>query len=152
MSHQCVSEISENANSEKVTHYSSEDCDLSDFFDSEVRYYREISLEIISGNLYKFRNDSVRPRSFLGADDEDGINAILSDHESHSLHKIIDGDKPLRPIIDFDLPKETLVAIEPKLTFNEVAKILVQGFSETCMEVFPEWNENTLTVASNTDA
>src|SRR3954447_19988149 len=118
MSYQCASEISENADSGKVICYSSKDCDLSDFFDSEVRYYREISLEVISGNLYKFRDDSIKPRSFLGADDENGINAILSDHESHSLHEIIDGDEPLCPIIDFNLPKETLVAIEPKLTFN----------------------------------
>ena len=48
--------------------------------------------------------------------------------------------------------QETLVAIEPKLTSNGVANILVQGFSETCKEVFSEWDENTLTVASSTDA
>ena len=85
MSHQCASEISENA----------------------VGYHRRTSLETIGGNLYKFCNDSVRPRRFLGTDDEDGINTILSDHEGHSLHEIIDGDEPLRPIIDFNLPKET---------------------------------------------
>jgi hypothetical protein len=147
-----VSEISENADCGKVIRYSGKDCNLSDFFDSEAGYYCGTSLEIIGGNLYKFRDDSVRPRRFLGTDDEDGINSILSDHEGHSLHEIIDGDEPLRPIIDFDLPKETLVTIEPKLTPTEVANILVQGFSATCKEVFPEWDENTLTVASSTDA
>ena len=68
------------------------------------------------------------------------------------MHEIINGNESLRPIIDFDLPKETLVAIKPKLTSNGVANILVQGFSETCKEVFSEWDENTLTVASSTDA
>ena len=135
MTHQCASEISETP---KVIRYSGENADLSNFFDSEVGYHCGTSLEAIGGNLYKFHNDSVRPRRFLGTDDEDGINAILLDHEGHSLHEIINGDEPLRPIIDFDLPKETLVAIEPKLTSNGVANILVQGFSKTCKEVFSE--------------
>src|SRR4051812_30138889 len=151
MSHQCASEISENADCEKVICYSSEDCDLSDFFDSEAGYYCGTSLEIVNGNLYKFRNDSIRPRKFLGTDDEDGINVILLDHEGHSLHEIIGGDNSLHPIIDFNLPKEILVTIEPKLIPTKMANILVQAFSETCKEVFPEWDENTLTVASSTD-
>ena len=125
---------------------------VTDISENARGYHCGTSLETIGGNLYKFRDDSVRPRRFLSTDDEDGINTILSDHEGHSLHEIIDGDEPLRPIIDFDLPKETLVAIEPKLTSNGVANILVQGFSETCKEVFSEWDENTLTVASSTDA
>ena len=136
--HLChVTDISEDTGSGNVVRYDSEDCNLSDFFDSEAGYYCGTSLEAIGGNLYKFRDDSVRPRRFLGTDDEDGINAILLDHESHSLHKIIDGDEPLCPIIDFDLPKESLVAIKPKLTPNEVANILIQVFSETCVEDFP---------------
>ena len=101
--HDHVTDISENTGSGKVIRYSGEDCDLSDFFDSEARYYCETSLEAIGGNLYKFRDDSVIPRRFLGTDDED--DAILLDHEGHSLHEIINGDKPLRPIIDFDLPR-----------------------------------------------
>src|SRR4051794_32320581 len=84
-----VTEISENTSSRKVIRYSSEDCGLSDFFDSEAGYHCGISLEAIGGNLYKFRDDSVRPRNFLGTDDENGINAILLDHEGHSLHEII---------------------------------------------------------------
>src|SRR4051794_5618581 len=151
MSHQCASEtvnlvndhdhvtdISENTSSEKVICYFSENCDLSDFFDSEARYYCRTSLEAIGGNLYKFCDDSVRPRRFLGTDDENGINTILSDHEGHSLHEIIDGDESLCLIIDFDLPKESLIAIKPKLTPNGVAHILIQVFSEMCKEVFPE--------------
>ena len=85
---------------------------------------------------YKIRDDSVRSSHFLDADNEDGIEAIFSEREGHSLHEFIDGDEPLRPIIDFDLPKESLIAIEPKLTPNEVANILIQVFSETCKEVF----------------
>ncbi|PKC58884.1 hypothetical protein RhiirA1_470289 [Rhizophagus irregularis] len=46
----------------------------------------------------------VKPRHFLGADNEDEIEAILSEREGHSLHEIIDGNEPLRPVIDFDLP------------------------------------------------
>ncbi|CAI2191963.1 17967_t:CDS:1, partial [Funneliformis geosporum] len=68
---------------------------------------------------YKIRDDSVRPRHFLGADNVDEIEAILLDREGHSLHEFIDGDEPLRPIIDFDLPQEVLDTIEPKLTRKE---------------------------------
>jgi len=50
---------------------------------------------------------------------EDDIEAILSDYEGHSLHEFIDGNGPLRPIIDFDLPIETLNAITPKVMRKE---------------------------------
>jgi hypothetical protein len=138
-----------------------EDVNLSDFIDNSVKYHSGTSLASISGDQYKFRDDSVKPRRFLGANDEDEINAILSDHDGHSLHEIIDGDDPLRPIIDFDLPKETLNAFEPssygapqggKLTPNNVAKILYLAFSEACKEVFFEWDKNSLTLASSSDA
>src|SRR4051812_28229943 len=109
---------------------------VTDISENVRGYHCRTSLETIGENLYKFRNDSVRPRRFLSTDDKNGINTIFSDHEEHSLHKIIDGDEPLHLIIDFNLPKETLVAIEPKLTSNGVANILVQRFSETCKEVF----------------
>ncbi|CAI2182968.1 17941_t:CDS:1, partial [Funneliformis geosporum] len=49
----------------------------------------------ISSCLYKIRDDSVRLRQFLSTDNVDGIEAILSEREGHSLHKIIDGDEPL---------------------------------------------------------
>ncbi|POG75387.1 hypothetical protein GLOIN_2v1770262 [Rhizophagus irregularis DAOM 181602=DAOM 197198] len=63
---------------------------------------------------------SVRPRHFLGADNEDGIEAILSACKGHSLHEIIDGNKPLHPVIDFDLPKDILDTITPKLLDNQI--------------------------------
>src|SRR5437763_17103401 len=86
--HLChVTDISANTGSGKVIRYSGENCDLSDFFDSEARYYCETRLEAIGGNVYKFRDDSVRQRRFLGTDDKDGINAILLYHEGHSLPK-----------------------------------------------------------------
>ncbi|CAB4419639.1 unnamed protein product [Rhizophagus irregularis] len=62
---------------------------------------------------YKIRDDSVKEKSFLGADNGDEIEAIVSEREGHSLHEFIDGDEPLRPIIDFDLPIERLNAITP---------------------------------------
>ncbi|CAI2198944.1 483_t:CDS:1, partial [Funneliformis geosporum] len=61
----------------------------------------------------------VRPRNILDADNEDGIEAILSEREGHSLHEIIDGDEPLRSIIDFDLLREIHDSIEPKLSGKE---------------------------------
>ncbi|CAI2192975.1 4738_t:CDS:1, partial [Funneliformis geosporum] len=59
------------------------------------------------------------------ADNADEIEAILSEREGHSLHEFIDGDEPLRPIIDFDLPQEVLDTIEPKLTHKEVRDSLI---------------------------
>ncbi|CAI2187742.1 1772_t:CDS:2, partial [Funneliformis geosporum] len=73
----------------------------------------------IGACLYKIRDDSVRPRHFLGVDNADEIEAILSEREDHFLHEFIDRDEPLRPIIDFDLPQEVLVNIESKLTRKE---------------------------------
>ncbi|CAI2186851.1 17671_t:CDS:1, partial [Funneliformis geosporum] len=69
---------------------------------------------------YKICDNSVRPRQFLGTDNVDEIEIILSDHERHSLHEFIDGDEPLRPIIDFNLPIEVYNSIELKLTRKEV--------------------------------
>ena len=37
---------------------------------------------------------------------ENKIEVTFADREGHSLHEIIDGDEPLHPIIDFDLPWE----------------------------------------------
>ncbi|PKK34604.1 hypothetical protein RhiirC2_805660, partial [Rhizophagus irregularis] len=85
----------------------------------------------------------VRPRHFLGADNKDGIEAILSEREGHSLYKIIDGDEPLRPVIDFDLPIETLNAITPRLSGGQAKNILCHAFRDTCLEIFPEWDKNT---------
>ncbi|GES83069.1 highly derived D5-like helicase-primase [Rhizophagus clarus] len=106
----------------------------------------------IGAYFYKIRDDTVRPRQFLGADNADGIEAILLEREGHSLHEIIDGDEPLRPIIDFDLSQEVLDTIEPKLTRKEIGNLLYRAFIETCHEIFPEWNDKTLTIASSSDA
>ncbi|CAG8775321.1 6986_t:CDS:2, partial [Cetraspora pellucida] len=88
--------------------------ELSENLDSFAPYYCKLRASNIDAYLYKIRDDSVRPRNFLGTDSEYSIEAILSDHEGHSLHEFIGGDKPLHPIIDFDLPIETLNAITPK--------------------------------------
>ncbi|CAI2197790.1 14095_t:CDS:1, partial [Funneliformis geosporum] len=73
-------------------------------------------------SLYKIQDDSVKLRHFLGADNADEIEAILSERESHSLHEFIDRDELLHPVIDFDLPIEILNAITPKLSGGQ-AKI-----------------------------
>jgi len=99
-------------------------------------------------NIY---TNSASPRQFLGTDSEDGIEAILSERQGHSLHKHIEGDDPLRPFIDFDLPQEKLNKIDPKLTRKEVEDILVRAFKEVCLEIYPDWNRKTLTIASSSD-
>ncbi|RIA80376.1 hypothetical protein C1645_838811 [Glomus cerebriforme] len=73
-------------------------------------------VEDIGECLYKIWDDSIRPRYFLGADNEDKIEVILSDYKGHSLHEYIDNDEPLQPIIDFDLLVEILNAIFSKLS------------------------------------
>ncbi|CAB4399817.1 unnamed protein product [Rhizophagus irregularis] len=105
----------------------------------------------IVGSKPKIRDDSVRPRQFLGADNADKIETILSDREGHSLHEFIDGDEPLRPIIDFDLPIEVYDSIEPKLTRKEVLDSLILAFRKTCLEIFPKWDPKTITIASSSD-
>ncbi|UZO17920.1 uncharacterized protein OCT59_009252 [Rhizophagus irregularis] len=81
---------------------------------------------------------------------ETNLGAI--DHDGHLLHEIIDGDESLRPFIDFDLLQKMLDAINPKLTRNNVANNLYQAFSETCKEVFPKWDKNTLMFTNSSDA
>src|SRR5215216_416212 len=108
----------------------------SEFLDAPAPYKQGFKAEDIGECLYKIRDDSVRPRHFLGADNEDEIEAILSDREDHSLHEYIDGDEPLRPIIDFDLLVETLDAITPKLSDKQVKNLLCCAFRDTCLEIF----------------
>ena len=111
----------------------------SDIFeDASAPYKRGFKASDIGQYFYKIRDDSVKPREFLGADNEDEIEAILSDREGHSLHEFIDGDKPLRPIIDFDLPVETLNAITPKLSGGQAKNIICRSFRDTCLEIFPK--------------
>src|SRR4051812_46484948 len=94
--------------------------ELSEFLsDIPAPYYCEFKASDVGQCLYKIRDDSVRPRNFLGANNEDGIEAIFLDREGHSLHEFIDGDEPLYPVIDFDLPVKTLNTITPKLQTNK---------------------------------
>ncbi|PKC63452.1 hypothetical protein RhiirA1_519274 [Rhizophagus irregularis] len=101
--------------------------------------------------FYKICDDSVRPREFLGADNKDEIEAILSDREGHSLYEFIDGDEPLWLIIDFDLPVETLNAIIPKLSGGQAKNILCRSFRDICLEIFPKWDKNTMSIADSSD-
>src|SRR2546421_2942578 len=107
--------------------------ELSDFLNALFTpYYYGFKVSDIGACLYKIRDDSVRPRHFLGADNADEIEAILSDREGHSLHEFIDGDDPLRPFIDFDLPQEVLDTIEPKLIRKEILELLILAFRKIC--------------------
>src|SRR3954463_11947595 len=108
--------------------------ELSEFLDAPFApYYCEFKASDISASLYKIRDDSVRPRQFLGADNADEIEIILSDREGHSLHEFINGDEQLCPIIDFDLPIEVYDSIEPKLIRKEVLDSLILAFRKTCL-------------------
>ncbi|CAJ0642949.1 923_t:CDS:1 [Entrophospora sp. SA101] len=114
-------------------------------------FHRGHKAESVAEYLYKIRDDS-NNYEFLGTDTEDGIEAILSERQGHSLHEIIDGDDPLRPFIDFDLPVETLNKIEPKITGVETRNLLCRAFKEVCLEIYPDWDKTTLTIASSSDS
>jgi len=100
--------------------------------------------------MYKIRDDS-NNYEFLGTDSVDGIEAILSERQGHSLHEFIDGDDPLRPFIDFDLSREKFDKIDPKLSPNEIIDTLCRAFSRTCKEVYSDWNPHTLTIANSSN-
>ncbi|RIB19994.1 hypothetical protein C2G38_2180375 [Gigaspora rosea] len=125
--------------------------ELLEFPNVPVPHYCGFKASDIGQCLYKIRDDSVRPRNFLGADDADGIEAILSDREGHSLHEFIDGDEPLCPIIDFNLPIETLNAIMPKILRKEVNEFIQTAFRDICLEINPKWDKKSKTVASSSD-
>ena len=110
--------------------------ELSEFFDAPRINKIYFKVEDISECLYKIRDDSVRLRYFLGADNEDEIEAILSDREGHFLYEFIDENEPLQPIINFDLPREVYDGIEPKLTRKEILDILNHAFRDVCLEIF----------------
>ena len=126
--------------------------ELSEFLDMlSVPFYCEFKASDIGQCLCKIRDDSVRPRHFLSADNEDEIKAILSEREGHSLHEIIDSDEPLHPIIDFNLPVETLNAITPKLSGGQVKNILCRTFRDNCLEIFQKWDKNTMSIADSSN-
>src|SRR6266542_837201 len=111
--------------------------EISEFLNMpSALYYCGFKASDIGACFYKIRDNSVRPRHFLGADNADEIEAILSDCESHSLYEFIDGDEPLWSIIDFDLLREVYDSIEPKLTGKEILESLILAFKKTCLEIF----------------
>src|SRR5947207_5254816 len=115
--------------------------ELSEFLDApSAPYYCGFKASDIGECQYKIRDNSIRPRHFLGADNEDEIEAILLEHEGHSLHEFIDGDEPLQPIIDFDLSQKVLDTIEPKIIHKEVLDSLILAFRKTCLETFLKWD------------
>ena len=126
--------------------------ELSDFLNvSSAPYYYGFKVKDIGQCLYKIHDDSVRPRNFFSADNKDEIEAILSDREGHSLHEFIDSDEPLRPIIDFNLPREVYDSLDPKLSGKEVLDSLIFAFRKICLEIFLKWNPETITIASSSD-
>ncbi|GES89802.1 hypothetical protein GLOIN_2v1632452 [Rhizophagus clarus] len=82
-----------------------EQSSLSEFLNASALYYQGYRASDIDASLYKIRDDSVKPRHFLGADNADEIEAILTEHEGHSLHEIID-DTCLEIFPEWD--KETM--------------------------------------------
>src|SRR6266540_6561738 len=115
-----------------------------------IYYY---NFNIVSAIIKGFRPASiVRPRHFLGTDNEDEIETILSDCESYSLHEYINSDKLFWPIIDFDLSREVYNSIEPKLTGKKILESLILAFRKTCLEIFLKWNPKTLAIASSSNA
>ena len=127
--------------------------ELSEFLDApSAPYYCGFKASDIGQCLYKICDDSVRPRQFLGVDNEDEIEATFTDREGHSLHEIIDGDKPLRPIIDFDLPREVYDSLDPKLSGKKIRDLLISAVTKVCLEIFPKWDPETITIASSSDA
>ncbi|PKB95736.1 hypothetical protein RhiirA5_436143 [Rhizophagus irregularis] len=64
----------------------------SDFIEDapSALYYCGFKASDIGQYFYKIRDNSVRPREYLGANNKDEIEAILSDREGHSLHEFID--------------------------------------------------------------
>src|SRR5438128_309340 len=104
---------------------------------SRAFYDRGFKAESVAEYLYKFHDDSVKPRQYLSTDFEDGIEAILSERQGHSLHEYIDGDDPLHLFIDFDLSREKFDKIEPKFTAKEILDLLCRAFSRNCREIYP---------------
>src|SRR2546421_450698 len=43
-------------------------------------YHREAKAESVAEYMYRIRDDTVKPRQFLGTDSEDGIEAVFRDH------------------------------------------------------------------------
>ncbi|RGB22466.1 hypothetical protein C1646_776057, partial [Rhizophagus diaphanus] len=130
-----------------------EHSELSEFLSSDIPapYYCRFKASDVGQYRYKIRDDSVQPRNFLGVDNEDEIEVILAEREGHFLHKIIDGDEPLCLIIDFDLLVKALNAITSKLSSGQAKNLLCRAFKDTCLEIFPEWDKKTMSIAESSD-
>ncbi|GBB87535.1 hypothetical protein RclHR1_00140039 [Rhizophagus clarus] len=127
--------------------------ELSEFLsDAPAPYYCEFKASDIGQCPYKICDDSVSPRHFLGVNNANEIEAILSDREGHFLHEFIDEDGPLCPIIDFDLPHEVFDTIEPKLMCKEILDSLILAFRKTCLEIYLKWDPKTIVIASSSNA
>ncbi|GBB95665.1 hypothetical protein RclHR1_02590010 [Rhizophagus clarus] len=123
----------------------------SDFFEDAPIALYEFKTSGVGEYHYKIWDDSLRSRHFLGADHADGIEAILSEREDHSLHEFIDGDEPLHPFIDFNLPVKTLDAITSKLSEIQAKNLLCHFFRDVSLEIFSKWDKNTMTIADSSD-
>ena len=83
---------------------------------------------------------------------KDEIKAILADRKGHLLHEFINSDEPLHPIIDFNLLQEVYDNIKPKLMCKEVLNTLNHVSKDVCLEIFSEWNKNSITVVNSSNA
>ncbi|GBC52016.2 hypothetical protein GLOIN_2v1770262 [Rhizophagus irregularis DAOM 181602=DAOM 197198] len=125
---------------------------LSEFLDISAPYKQDFKASDIGEYFYKICDDSIRPRQFLDTDNaDDGIEAILLEREGHFLYKIIDGNESLYPIINFDLPIETLDAIIPKLLYKQAKNLLCCTFRDTCLKISPKWDKETIFIAKSSD-
>ena len=112
--------------------------ELSEFLDALTPYYCGFKASDVGQCLHKIHDDSVQPKNFLDTDNKDSIETIFLDREGHFLHEFIDGDEPLYPVIDFDLPVEILNTITSKLSDKQAKNLLYNAFRNTCLEIFPK--------------
>ncbi|RIA88362.1 hypothetical protein C1645_826421 [Glomus cerebriforme] len=118
---------------------------------SEISYptsYND-NMHSIREYQYKIYDDSVRSSNFLGADNEDGIEIILSEQKGYSFHEFIDDDEPLCFIIDFDLLQKIYNSFDSKLSGKEILDLLNCAFRDVCLEIFPKWDKNSITITSS---
>ena len=49
------------------------------------------------------------------------------------------------------MPIETLNTITPKLSGGQAKNILCHAFRDTCLEIFPRWDKNTISIAKSSN-
>uniref|UniRef100_U9UBF2 Uncharacterized protein n=1 Tax=Rhizophagus irregularis (strain DAOM 181602 / DAOM 197198 / MUCL 43194) TaxID=747089 RepID=U9UBF2_RHIID len=57
----------------------------------------------------------------------------------------------LCPIIDFNLPQKVYNSIESKLKDKKIQDLLISAITKVYLEIFPKWDPETITIASNSD-